>query len=210
VKGVAGLGKIIGGHIDDRDFLATQWKFSDTTSDVRDGTLSYVMFDIGWAYSPTAGMRLGVFAGYHYWREKVTAYGLVCNRASVLGCPAAGALALGYNTAVGRSSPPFMLCASARGQVFVQPTLVGQRGNRRHSLRSAAERGQPSAATEFQRSRPRAQHHHDHQLRLWRRDRSFRQLRGDAEHRDRRRSAILGGGLMATSASGPTLPPATT
>ena len=79
VKGMVGGGVVTDGHIDDRDFLVTQFKFSDTTSDVRNGNLSFAMFDVGWAYSPAAGLRLGFFAGYHYWREKVTANGIVCN-----------------------------------------------------------------------------------------------------------------------------------
>ena len=58
------------------------------------------MFDVGWAYSPAAGMRLGFFAGYHYWHEKVTANGIVCNIASVLGCPFANAVPIGFDTAV--------------------------------------------------------------------------------------------------------------
>ena len=41
------------------------------------------MLDVGWAYSPAADVRLGFFAGYHYWHEKVTAYGIVCNIAVV-------------------------------------------------------------------------------------------------------------------------------
>jgi len=100
VKGLVGLGTVTGGHIDDLDFLATQFKFSDTTSDVHNGNLSYGMLDLGWAYSPMVGVRLGFFAGYHYWHEKVTAYGIVCNMASFLGCPAAGAVIEGFGVAV--------------------------------------------------------------------------------------------------------------
>ena len=83
VKGMVGGGSVVGGHIDDRDFLASQFRFSDTTSDVSSGNLSFAMVDVGWAYSPAPGVRLGFFAGYHYWREKVTANGVVCNQDSV-------------------------------------------------------------------------------------------------------------------------------
>jgi len=100
VKGLVGLGTVTGGHIDDLDFLVTQFKFSDTTSDVHNGNLSYGMLDIGWAYTPMVGVRLGFFAGYHYWHEKVTAYGIVCNMPSFLGCPAAGAVIEGFGVAV--------------------------------------------------------------------------------------------------------------
>ena len=100
VKGLVGLGATTDGHIDDLDFLVTQFKFSDTTSDVHNGNLSYAMLDVGWAYSPTFGVRLGFFAGYHYWHEKVTAYGIVCNIPSFIGCPAAGAVIEGFGVPV--------------------------------------------------------------------------------------------------------------
>jgi outer membrane protease len=105
VKGLVGLGSVAHGHIDDMDFLVTQFKFSDTTSDVHNGNLSYAMLDVGWAYTPTPGVRLGFFVGYHYWHEKVTAYGIVCNMPSVIGCPAAGAVIEGPNVAVGSFEP---------------------------------------------------------------------------------------------------------
>ena len=79
VKGLIGLGTINTGQIEDRDFLFDQIKFSDTTSDVRNGHLMYGMFDVGWAYWPVPDIRVGVFAGYHYWRESVTAFGVRCN-----------------------------------------------------------------------------------------------------------------------------------
>ena len=100
VKGMVGGGAINDGHIDDRDFLATQFKFSDTQSDVSTGNTRFGMFDVGWAYSPMPGLRMGFFAGYHYWHEKVTAKGVVCNMASILGCPSLNAVVVGFDTAV--------------------------------------------------------------------------------------------------------------
>jgi hypothetical protein len=100
VKGVVGGGVVTDGHIDDRDFLVTQFKFSDTSSDVRNGNVSFAMFDVGWAYSPAADLKLGFFVGYHYWHEKVTANGVACNIASVLGCPFPNAVPVGSDVAV--------------------------------------------------------------------------------------------------------------
>lgn len=102
VKGMYGLGAVTDGQIDDRDFLVGQIKFSDTTSDVKNGNLNYAMLDLGWAYQPMGGIRLSFFAGYHYWHEKVTAYGLLCNQASfvIATCPSAGAVPIGFDTAV--------------------------------------------------------------------------------------------------------------
>jgi outer membrane protease len=100
VKGVVSGGAVRDGHIDDKDFLVTQYKFSDTTSDVSSGNLSFAMFDVGWAYSPLANLRLGFFVGYHYWQEKVTANGVVCNMASVLGCPFTNAVPVAFGVPV--------------------------------------------------------------------------------------------------------------
>ena len=60
VKGVVALGAITNGQIDDRDFFFDQIKFSDTTSDVKDGWLTSAMMDIGWAYSPTTELSPGL------------------------------------------------------------------------------------------------------------------------------------------------------
>ena len=104
VKGIFGAGTVVGGNIEDRDFLVGQFKFSDTTSNVSNGDLTYAMFDVGWAYSPSREIRLGFFAGYHYWREKVTANGLVCNQDSFIGC-SNGSILVDFNTPVGTYEP---------------------------------------------------------------------------------------------------------
>ena len=57
------------GEIIDRDFPG-QYKFSDTSSDIKDGKLTFAMFDIGWAYNPVPDIKVGFFAGYHFWRER--------------------------------------------------------------------------------------------------------------------------------------------
>ena len=106
IKGMGGGGGITEGYIDDKDFLSAQRKFSDTRSDVQNGNLTFAMVDVGWAYSPAAGVRFGVFAGYHYWNEKATAYGLYCKQQQpALGCPDVGAVPIGYDVAVLRYEP---------------------------------------------------------------------------------------------------------
>ena len=101
VKGMAGGGAITAGYIDDKDFFAGQLKFSDTRSQVQNGHLSFAMADVGWAYSPIGGVKLGVFAGYHYWSEKATAFGLYCKQNQpALGCSSIGAVPIGYDVAV--------------------------------------------------------------------------------------------------------------
>lgn len=107
VKGLLGFGSIVDGSIDDADFLAGQFKFSDTRSNVSSGDQSYAMIDLGWAYSPVAGTRLGFFAGYHYWHEKLSASGIVCRQPSfiVAGCPFTGAVPVGFDIAVFNYEP---------------------------------------------------------------------------------------------------------
>lgn len=80
VKGLLGGGKLNGGDMIDRDFFTYQWMFSNTSSEVHGDSLTYGMIDFGWSFDlPQVGLRLGAFAGYHYWHEKMTAYGLLCN-----------------------------------------------------------------------------------------------------------------------------------
>jgi hypothetical protein len=105
VKGVFGLGVIGDGSIVDKDFFTGQFKFSDTTSDVTSGRMSFAMFDVGWAFYPVPDIRVGFFAGYHYWNERVTANGLLCNQVSFFGCSAPGVMLVGYETEVFHFEP---------------------------------------------------------------------------------------------------------
>ena len=168
------------------------------------------MFDIGWAYSPAHDMRLGVFVGYHYWREKVTAYGLVCNQASILGCPSPGAV-IGRSTRRSADlSPPCMPCASAsrakysidrhwsvNGEIAAIP-YAALRNSDSHLLRQSPSDLGPAPniiSTSNYAYGVEAE--------------AVRQLRRDAEHRDRRRVCAIGAWplAMAASASGPPSPP---
>jgi hypothetical protein len=91
VRGVAGLGELEGGLLDDEDYAAGQVKFSDTTSAVRGGALRYLTLDAGRpVHEPRAGRpRLHAFAGYQYWSERQDAYGLE-NAAGFTGAPTLG------------------------------------------------------------------------------------------------------------------------
>lgn len=76
LKGLIGVGRINTGSFDDEDFNAGQVKFSDTTSSVSSGWLSYGTIDVGhqWVLKQGA-INLGVFAGYSQWTEQVEASG---------------------------------------------------------------------------------------------------------------------------------------
>lgn len=77
VKGNLGIGRINTGNFDDEDFFAGQVKFSDSTSSVRGGRITYGTLDFGrdvWRSRSGRG-ALGLFAGYQRWSERVDAYG---------------------------------------------------------------------------------------------------------------------------------------
>jgi hypothetical protein len=76
LKGSIGVGRINTGSFDDEDFNAGQVKFSDTTSSVSSGWLSYGTLDVGHQWLLKQGaINLGVFAGYSQWTEQVEASG---------------------------------------------------------------------------------------------------------------------------------------
>src|SRR5262249_31948200 len=84
LKGLVGGGVLKGGDMDDLDFLIGQANFSNTTSAIDGNNLAYAMIDLGYSYDvPEAGVKFGGFVGYHYWREKMTAFGVLCNPAQI-------------------------------------------------------------------------------------------------------------------------------
>lgn len=101
LKAAAGAGVLRGGEFVDRDYVVDQLTFSDTTSEVHGDHLRYFTADIGYAVDlPRHGVRIGGFVGYHYWREKTTAYGLVCNADDHGSCNPPGQLLYPHDTAV--------------------------------------------------------------------------------------------------------------
>jgi hypothetical protein len=103
VKGLIGGGVLKGGDMDDLDFLVDQINFSNTSSAVDGNTMRYAMVDVGWSYAvPQAGVRFGGFVGYHYWRESMTAFGVLCNADQVANalCGPAGSVVVPMSTPV--------------------------------------------------------------------------------------------------------------
>jgi hypothetical protein len=76
LKGTLGLGQINRGSFDDEDFNAGQVMFSDTTSSVPEGRISYGSIDLGheWVLRQ-GGLVLGLFGGFAQWTEDMHAYG---------------------------------------------------------------------------------------------------------------------------------------
>jgi len=103
VKGLVGGGILRGGDMDDLDFLVDQINFSNTTSAINGNNLTYGIVDLGYSFDvPSAGVRYGGFVGYHYWHERMTAYGVLCNadQTSNAFCGPAGATVVSFGTPV--------------------------------------------------------------------------------------------------------------
>ena len=103
VKGLVGGGIIKGGDMDDLDFFASQTNFSNTTSAVDGNNLRYGIIDLGYSFEvPSEGIRFGGFVGYHWWHEKMTAFGVLCNADSVNNqlCGPAGSTQVSFGTPV--------------------------------------------------------------------------------------------------------------
>jgi outer membrane protease len=82
------------------DFLADQSVFSDTDSRVNADNFKFATVDVGYSFSPTPGLRIGGFIGYHFWREKVVADGLQCNQQNIFGTCPPGGVVIPYGTPV--------------------------------------------------------------------------------------------------------------
>jgi hypothetical protein len=103
-KGLIGGGVLKGGDMDDLDFFIAGLNFSNTTSKVDGNNMRYAMIDLGYSFNvPEAGIRYGGFVGYHYWRENMTAFGILCN-ADQFGnqviCTSPGAVVVPFGTPV--------------------------------------------------------------------------------------------------------------
>jgi hypothetical protein len=81
IKGYYGGGRIQHGNtLYDEDFPPAVSPYSKTVSDTS-GSLQYGNIDVGYGFYDTRGLatstpvRFGAFVGYHYWHEKVDAFG---------------------------------------------------------------------------------------------------------------------------------------
>lgn len=78
LKGYAGGGILPDGSLNDEDFNMpppSPDPYSSTDSRQREGHLAYVSIDAGFNLLRQPDFRLGVFGGYHYLEDKVSAYG---------------------------------------------------------------------------------------------------------------------------------------
>jgi hypothetical protein len=76
IRGNAGVGWIRHGSLDDEDYEAGQVKILDSTSSVRGDSLTYATIDLGRDLWARGGTTFGLFVGYHWWSERLDAYGV--------------------------------------------------------------------------------------------------------------------------------------
>jgi hypothetical protein len=74
LKGYLGGASLGHGSLQDEDFPPTISPYSSTNSDQHGGLLKYGTIDFGWDWR-SERFRLGVFAGYLYYNERLNAYG---------------------------------------------------------------------------------------------------------------------------------------
>jgi hypothetical protein len=75
VKGYLGGTALNSGNLKDEDFLPTiLGGYSSTNSDQHGGSLKYATADFGWDWR-SKDLRLGFFAGYLYYSQRLNAYG---------------------------------------------------------------------------------------------------------------------------------------
>ena len=75
LKGYAGGGILPDGSLNDEDFPPLTTPYSSTDSRQREGHLAYASIDAGFNLLRRPDFRFGVFGGYHYLEDKVSAYG---------------------------------------------------------------------------------------------------------------------------------------
>lgn len=75
LKGYVGAGFLPNGSLNDEDFPPAITPYSSTDSKQRDGHIAYASVDAGFNLVRQSNFRLGVFGGYHYLEDKVSAYG---------------------------------------------------------------------------------------------------------------------------------------
>ncbi|MCG6207231.1 outer membrane beta-barrel protein [Rhodopseudomonas sp. HC1] len=78
LKGFAGGGKLLSGHMNDEDWIADEGiPYSNTLSDPVKGSIAYATLDVGYNLLRGSDYKFGGFVGYNYYRENKSAYGCV-------------------------------------------------------------------------------------------------------------------------------------
>lgn len=98
LKGFAGLGGLSGGGLNDEDFPPSSGPYSNTYSELKDGSLAYGALDMGYDFLRQGGTTLGAFVGYRGFFQEVNGFGChqltstgeVCDREAIAHAPGDG------------------------------------------------------------------------------------------------------------------------
>jgi len=86
LKGNIATGSVSSGSLKDEDFPPYSSPYSSTTSEQRDGSVTYGTLDAGYDFLRKANYKLGAFAGYNYYHETLNADGCIQLASSVANC----------------------------------------------------------------------------------------------------------------------------
>jgi len=75
LKGYAGGGALLDGQLKDEDFPPVVAPYSATLSPIKNSSMSYGSADLGFKFVRGGDFYIGAFAGYHFMRQSVSAYG---------------------------------------------------------------------------------------------------------------------------------------
>ena len=90
VKGYLGGGILTKGDLNDEDFEPVIVPYSSTMSNHKDGQMLYGSVDLGYNLVRNHNIRVGAYAGYHYFQQQVSAYGCTQVATNPLVCGGAG------------------------------------------------------------------------------------------------------------------------
>jgi outer membrane protease len=74
-KGYAGGGLLTNGNLQDEDFPPGITPYSSTNSTLQNQSIGYISVDVGGALVRGADFRIDAFVGYHYFHERMKAFG---------------------------------------------------------------------------------------------------------------------------------------
>src|SRR5262249_29168805 len=74
-KGFIGAGRIVGGVLNDEDFLQSKNAYSNEYVPVNKGNLGYGAFDVGYNVLQSPGANVGLFVGYAYYHYHIDSHG---------------------------------------------------------------------------------------------------------------------------------------
>jgi opacity protein-like surface antigen len=75
LKGNFGLGDLVNGNLNDEDFPPAVVPYSNTLSQMRDGRLRNASLDLGYSFFAWQSGKVGAFAGYRYFYERINGFG---------------------------------------------------------------------------------------------------------------------------------------